>query len=277
MTAAITIHFRNPELTTRCVETLLADGWLPILVWDNSDDDGATLALLKKHYATNPRVRFASSNGNLGFGRGMNAALEELGKQGYAGPVLLVNNDAEVEPGLRLLLETGLQGDDCPTIIAPRIRQDGLEQGWFYYNPWLALVTRHWLPGSFPYLSGCCMLVHRRDNAKPLFDEHFFMYGEDVELCWRMRCSGARLVLVEGSHVRHEGAASTGQASEAYERFLVESHWLLAQKLGSNPASRTLMRLIRIPVLLSRACVRAWRYRSVVPLRALLGVWKFRF
>lgn len=277
MIAAITIHFRKPELTTRCVNTLLADGWAPILVWDNSDDDGATLALLKKQYAADPRVRFASHSGNLGFGKGMNAALEELGKQGYAGPVLLVNNDAQVEPGLRQLLEADIQGDECPTIVAPRIRQDGLEQGWLYYHPWLALVTRRSLPGSFPYLSGCCMLVNRQDNAQPLFDEHFFMYGEDVELCWRMRRLGARLALVEGSYVRHEGSASSGQASEAYERFLVQSHWLLAEKLGSNTAVRTLMRLIRIPMLLSRACLRAWRYRSVVPLRALRGGWRFRF
>src|SRR5690606_5305939 len=99
-----------------------------------------------------------------------------------------------------------------PMIIAPRVRQDGLEQGWLYYHPWLALVTRRPLPGSFPYLSGCCMLVHRPDNAMPLFDEDFFMYGEDVELSWRMRRSGARLVLVDGDYVRHEGSASTGQA-----------------------------------------------------------------
>lgn len=272
MTAAITIHFREPALTARCVDSLLADGWMPILVWDNSEDGGSTLALLQKRYATDCRVRFAADHGNLGFGRGMNAALKELGVQGYVGPVLLVNNDAQVEPGLHQALMAAIQDDECPTIIAPHVQQDGVGQGWLYYNPWFALVTRRSLPGSFRYLSGCCILVHRRENAKPLFDEDFFMYGEDVELSWRMQQSGARLALVDGDYVRHEGSASTGQASEAYERFLVQSHWLLAEKLGGNAATRVVMRLTRVPALLLRASLRAWRYRSGVPLKALLEI-----
>lgn len=60
--------------------------------------------------------------------------------------------------------------------------QDGEEQGWLYYQPWLALVTKRPVWGSFAYLSGCCLLVQRPDNTQPLFDETFFMYGEDVEL-----------------------------------------------------------------------------------------------
>ncbi|MFT4177980.1 MAG: glycosyltransferase [Thermomonas sp.] len=271
MTAAITIHFHKPELTARCIDSLLADGWTTILVWDNSEDDGVSLLLLEEQYRNQGKVQFARSPANLGFGRGMNAALAELGNRGYAGPVLLVNNDARVMPGMRAALEAQLAETGSTALIAPRLLQDGCEQGWLYYQPWLALVSKRRLPGSFAYLSGCCLLVQRPDNTQPLFDEDFFMYGEDVELSWRMRRQGACLLLLDRSYVQHEGSASSGQASEAYERFLVQSHWLLAKKLAPNPGARILMQVLRVPSLLARAYLRSWRYRSLVPLRVIFS------
>lgn len=59
MTAAITIHFRKPELTAGCIDTLLADGWAPVLVWDNSADEGRSLQALVARYAGEPRVQLS--------------------------------------------------------------------------------------------------------------------------------------------------------------------------------------------------------------------------
>ena len=269
MSAAITIHFRKPALTAACIDSLLADGWAPVLVWDNSEDEGRSLQTLAARYADEPRVRLVANSVNHGFGKGMNAALAELGRSGHTGPVLLINNDAQVKPGMRDALHAPLHNTHGQALIAPRIQQDGVEQGWLYYQPWLALVTRRKLPGSFPYLSGCCLLVCRDDNAQPLFDEDFFMYGEDVELSWRMRRKGAALVLLEGIWLHHAGSASTGQASTAYERFLVGSHWMLARKLADGTLQAVLMRLLRIPSLTLRAVLRSLRYRSWVPFRSL--------
>lgn len=269
MSAAITIHFRKPELTAECIDSLLADEWAPVLVWDNSEDEGRSLQTLIARYAEDPRVLLVANSTNLGFGKGMNAALAELGRRGYAGPVLLVNNDARVIPGMCDALHAPLRNLNGQALIAPCIQLEGMEQGWLYYQPWLALVTRYKLPGSFSYLSGCCLLVSREDNAQPLFDEDFFMYGEDVELSWRIRREGGTLVLLEQAWVEHEGSASSGQASEAYERFLVHSHLLLARKLAGNAWIAWLQFVLRWPSLLARACLRAVRYRSQVPLRAL--------
>ena len=270
MTAAITIHFRKPELTARCIDSLLADGWAPALVWDNSADEWHSLQALAARYAGEPRVQLVGNPTNLGFGKGMNAALAELGRRGHAGPVLLVNNDAEVLTGMRTALLAALPRDGAvPALVAPRILQDGQVQEWLYYQRWLALVTRRPLPGSFAYLSGCCLLVRRADHAAPLFDEDFFMYGEDVELSWRWRRKGGALVLLEGTWLHHAGSASSGQASVAYERFLVRSHWLLARKLADDPLQAALMRLLRIPLLALRAALRSLRYRTWVPLRSL--------
>lgn len=269
MTAAITIHFKNADITEQCVNSLLADGWGPILVWDNSADAGISLGKLQDRYVANTSVILIRNNINLGFGKGMNAALAALGKNGYSGPVLLINNDAQVQCGLRSMLESLLERDKKPVLIAPRIEQNGQEQGWMHYHPWLALVTKKALWGSIPYLSGCCLLVHRVNNSEPLFDESFFMYGEDVELSWRMRRQGGKLVLLEKSYLRHIGLASSGNASAAYEQYLVRAHWLLAKKLAPNTLVSFIMLLTRIPSLLARACLRSWRYQSLKPIQAI--------
>lgn len=270
MTAAITIHFRDAKLTSACIESLLDDGWSPILVWDNSEDAGFSLQELKVRFAEENRLLLVSNARNLGFGKGMNAALAALGSYGYSGPVLLVNNDAQVRPGLRLALESQLIPSTKTILIAPRIEQNGQEQGWLYYHRWLALVTQRPLFGSFGYLSGCCLLVQRPDNTLPLFDERFFMYGEDVELSWRIRRQGGKLILLEHSYLYHHGSASSGNASNSYENYLVQSHWLLAEKLASNAFVAFFMRVLRLPPLFARACLRSWRYRSLVPLQAVL-------
>ena len=275
MTAAVTIHFRKPELTARCIDSLLADGWSPVLVWDNSADGGASLQGLQARHAGDTRVLFSGTGQNLGFGRGMNAALAMLGEHGRHAEVLLVNNDAQVLPGMHAaLLHEAAAVDDESALIAPHIHQDGQDHGWLYYQPWLALVTRSPLPGSFAYLSGCCLLVVRPDNAKPLFDENFFMYGEDVELSWRFERQGGRLVLLKQAWIEHEGSGSSGQASEAYERFLVRSHWLLVLKLSANPWARMGMRTLRVCTLSARAGLRAVRFRSWIPLRALAEIFR---
>ncbi|WP_156913852.1 glycosyltransferase family protein [Comamonas badia] len=268
MTAAITIHYREPGITAACIESLLADGWAPVLIWDNSADGGITLRALQERFEGDGRLLWGENQENLGFGKGMNAALAMLGAFGYSGPVLLINNDAQIVPGMQHVFLERLQSVEGDALLAPMIFQTGRKQGWLYYQPWFALVTHRHLPGSFAYLSGCCLLVQRADNTQPLFDEDFFMYGEDVELSWRWRKQGGQLILLEGVLLGHQGSASSGPASEAYERFLVSSHWLLAGKLASTPYQAWCMRLSRIFPLLTRAILRAVRYRTLRPLRA---------
>ncbi len=269
MSAAITIHFHDSALTARCIDSLMADGWEPVLVWDNSEDDGRSLLHLRARYTDSDKVWFVQASRNLGFGKGMNAAMADLAGRGHVGPLLLLNNDAVAMPGMREALLAQARKIDPPALLAPRILQDGTKQGWRYYQPWFGLVTRRPLPGSFSFLSGCALMVLRTEYSAPLFDEDFFMYGEDVELSWRMQRHGGSLALLDGAWVVHEGAASTGQASQGYERFMVRSHWLLSRKLAGSTWTRWGMTATKLPFLLLRALWRSVRYGSLAPLRAL--------
>lgn len=274
MSAAITINFRKPKLTVECVESLLVDGWFPVLVWDNSDDGGESMRSMEVGLDGRSGVHLVSSPTNLGFAAGMNHALAHLGRLGDSGPVLLVNNDARVKVGLRMAMEARLGVSPSPVLIAPRIDQSGREQGWIHYQPWLGLVSSHPIWGGVRYLSGCCLLVNRVHNGLPLFDEAFFMYGEDVELSRRIDVQGGELAILDDVYVFHLGSVSSGYATSFYERQIVRAHWLLAGKLGSNPASRAVMRALRLPVLFLRAGVRSLRFRSWEPLKALAELFR---
>lgn len=272
MSAAITLNFRRPELTHACVESLLADGWAPVLVWDNSQDDGESMRVMETSLGGRPDVILVGSPANIGFAAGMNNGLTCLRDLGLAGPTLLVNNDAIVRVGLRACLEARLAPGTRPALVAPRIAQAGTVKGWMHYQPWFGLVSERPGPGTFPYLSGCCLALDTRRWAGPLFDESFFMYGEDVELSRRFAECGGDLVLLDEAFVTHLGSASSGQATAFYERHVVRAHWLLAEKLASGRASGLAMRALRLPVLGARACVRVLRHHSMEPLRALWAI-----
>ena len=71
------------------------------------------------------------------------------------------------------------------------------------------------------WVSGACWLARRPVlEAAGLFDERFFLYTEDVDLCARVRTAGHRIAFVPSSVVRHTRGASRATARDAAERTL---------------------------------------------------------
>lgn len=266
MNAALTLNYRQPQMTVRCVRSLLEDGWGPILVWDNSEDAGRSAAQIREVFAGEVRVQVVESPVNLGFAAGVNRALRWLGDHGVSGPVLIINNDAVIVPGAREAMLSALEADPELAVVAPLVEQDGMIHGWMYYQPWFGFVLRRKVPGAVAYLSGCCLLVNKAVLGERLFDEDFFMYGEDAELAFRLASAGRRSLLLPDVLVRHLGAASSGAASGYYETWTAKARLVLASKCSKSGASRLLMRSGTIMSLLVRALVRAVRYRCMSPI-----------
>jgi hypothetical protein len=117
--------------------------------------------------------------GNLGFGRAVNAALPGI----LDDFILLLNQDAIPEPGALRGLLAEAHADE-PDVAAWEMRQIPYEHP-KDYDP----VT-----GETGWCSGAALLLRTtalRDVAG--FEPRFFMYGEDVDLSWRLRCAGWRL------------------------------------------------------------------------------------
>ena len=134
---------------------------------------------------------------NVGFGRGHNANVA----RGAAPFVLIVNQDCELEPGvLEALLDRA--HTDPPDVAAWELRQIPYEHPKSYDPVTLETV----------WVSGAAVLVRRAAfEAVGGFDPRIFMYGEDVDLSWRLRAAGWRLLYQPKLTVIHHTYREAGE------------------------------------------------------------------
>lgn len=263
------LSYRDAERSLRCIQSLLAEGVEGVVVWDNSADAGASAEQLRSIYASDKRVDVQVSETNLGFAAGANRGLQYCRHTFPDTWVLLINDDARVLPGAVIHLVSALEITTDAKIAFPNIDHAGRVLGPNYYHRLTGMMS--WQPhqGSFAYASGCCQLIAMERITLPLFDEDFFMYGEDCELGWRLRLQPNAQLHIDETLVVHDGSASSGLGSLFYESHMVAAHLILARKLARNPWDSCLLRVVRTGMLLLRAGVRAVRFHSLIPIRAL--------
>jgi hypothetical protein len=240
----------------RSLET--ATSPLEVVVVDNASEDG-TAETVRRDF---PTVRLIEAGANLGF-----AAASNLGWRATAAPLLLfLNPDAELLPGALEAQRAVLERRPEVGIVGPATRNpDGTAQVSFGpdltpWNEWRqrrlvrgvarrdpavlreaeALCAREHEPA---WVSGSCLMV-RRSLLERLggFDEEFFLYEEDADLCRRARQAGARVVFTPAARVVHHLGRSMersrGRAALEYER----SHRLYYRK-HAGPLSRAVLAL----------------------------------
>jgi len=170
-----------------------------LFIEDNSAERGSVerIEALARSHAAFASVDVRASGANLGFGRGHNAAIA----RGSAPYALLLNQDCELEPGVlaALLAAAASTPDD---VAAWELRQVPYEHP-KAYDP-VSLET--------PWVSGAALLVRRTAfEAVGGFDARLFMYGEDVDLSWRLRAAGWRLLYQPRLTVVHRTYREAGE------------------------------------------------------------------
>lgn len=156
---------------------------------------------------------------NTGFGHAANVGIDEAFKRGAA-VVLLLNPDARIDAGSLDLLERTVLADPL-TLASPRVvTPDG--------RPWMSgIMSLDMRTGrmrsaperasdpdpewALPWVSGACMMVSRtlwlRTGG---FDEAYFLYWEDVDLCARARAVGGHIAVVREAEAVHDEGATHG-------------------------------------------------------------------
>lgn len=262
---ALVVEYRSPQRTIACVAALLGQGVPLVQVVDNSADDGRTRAQLEVAFGGDSRVRILDAGGNLGFAAGVNLGLRHRACE----RVLLINNDAVPGPGTAMALNAALDADAGACLAFPSLMHAGHPVEHVFYHRWLALLVDRPCRGAFEVPRGCCMLVALdRIPAEPLFDERFFMYGEEIALGWRLHRSGARMIHVDAAWVEHEGSAAAVRGSPFYEERTALAHLLLSGTLARGPIERKALVMVRTQLVALRALVRALRQLSGLPLHA---------
>lgn len=265
----LTLNYRDATRTATCVQSLLGEGAAHVLVWDNSQDEGASARALQATMAAESRVTVETSPTNLGFAAGVNRGVEWIIHKFPGAWVLLLNNDARLLPGALGALRLPLVQHPLAKLAYPDIDHGGTVKGTVYYQRWLGLLSTRPMPGSFAYPSGCALLLAPERFDQPVFDEDFFMYGEDWLLGWNLRAPPGAMIHVPQTLVQHEGSASSGLGSPFYEARLVAAHLTLARKLACNGVEYACLVSGRGLMLTARALLRTLRYQSTIPINAL--------
>ncbi len=236
--SAVVVNYNALDHLLECVRSLRADAVADIVVADNGSTDGSAEAL--RH--ADPGAAWVPTGANLGYGAGANR-----GAARATGDLLLIcNADVVIEPGTVKALAAALESDERMALVGPRIEDSSgalypsprtfPELGVAFGHAFLGLVaprnrfTRryrmldwdHAQTGRVDWVSGSCFLVRRTAwEALGGFDESYFMYVEDVDLCWRASRAGWRVGFEPAARVLHVQGVSTELAPY---RMLVEHH-----------------------------------------------------
>lgn len=224
----VIVSYNSRDRLRACVEPLLATDGVDVVVVDNASADGSLDEI------RDLPLKPIQLDRNGGFAHGVN-----VGWRASSAPyVLLLNPDARIDRASLHALVAALDGTAEAGAAAPRILHDDgsldysqrrfprlrstYAQALFLHRlfpaaPWtdeLVRDARAYEQRGLPdWVSGACVLV-RRSVLEELdgLDEGFFMYGEDIDLCKRMRSLGYAVLFEPAAVVRHEGGASAPRA-----------------------------------------------------------------
>ena len=268
------VNHENRDAVLEALRALAADegreAALEVIVVDNVSQDGSVDAIR----AAFPDVKVIARGRRAGYGANHNLALREAAGR----HVLLLNDDTDVQPGAIDALCRHLDDHADVAVAAPTVRSaDGALEPTLWPRPSLRVdllgsalfgLVRPIPPGSaepIGWAMGCALMV-RRDAlvAAGGFDEGYFMYSEEIDLCTRLVDAGHRIAHVPEAVVVHEGQVSTGIESpeRAVEmarsrRRYWQQHYRPAARLAAQAAVAVQFAALALAAALRRRPARA--------------------
>lgn len=240
----IIINYKSFPLTKQCLDSLLSTKIklnYEILVVDNNSNDQSFEKL--SLYFSN-KVILIKSDSNLGFARGNNLA----SKSAKGEVILFLNNDTIVNNDIFSSAIKLLRSDQRLALISPIIiTPDNKEQdNYFGHFPNLGNTIFKKKTKSIEWLSGCCLFI-KRNIFQELngFDENFFLYFEDVDLCLRSYSFGYKLQVDNESKIIHLGGKSLESKRVRKKHYYKSQNYYFKKHFGKT--KEIIMRLLRVP------------------------------
>ena len=300
--SVVILTYNIREMALECLESVrkASEGLqVEIIVSDNGSSDGTQEAIRQRF----PEVILVENQENLGYATGNNRGITASSGR-Y---VLILNPDTVVQKGaLRLILQYMENHPECGMVGCRVLNQDGtVQQSCFPewslgYAAWIAFGLQILFPmnrinGKLTWsrkppeqpvvvdrLLGCFLWI-RREVVEQVgrFDEDFFLYGEEEDLCRRVRDKDWEVHYYPEPQIIHYGGQSTQLVAE---RARIESNvskvrWM---KKHRSPEAVFVFRLIWSMALLIRILLRSRavlfsRYHKTVFIaeaKSLVRIWR---
>lgn len=239
--SVIIVNYNVKELLVNCIKSILSstgDLKIEIIIVDNNSFDGS-VEQVKLKFADDKKIKIIENRVNLGFGRANN-----LGAKSARGKYLLLLNpdtiiqEDTIEKTVKFYEEKDKAGGVSCKLVLPNGKLD-LACRRSFPKPSVAFYRILGLSKLFPHsktfasynltyldenqtyeveaICGAFMLVSK-DIFEQVggFDEDYFMYGEDLDLCFRIRKAGYKVFYYSGTSTIHFKGESTRKSSISY-------------------------------------------------------------
>lgn len=249
----IIVNWNSKDYLKESISSIIAttyDMAFEIIVIDGASFDGCG-EMLRRLY---PQVLFIQSERNLGFAKANNEAY----KVSCGRNLLFLNPDTEMTIGtisemlrcLDTVPEAGIAGarllnsdrsiqTSCiqafPSILNQFIDSEALRQRFPLWRIWgMAPLYKNLVSHSkVDAVSGACLMIKRAVfESVGMFSTDFFMYSEDIDLCFKARKAGFKTFYVPSATVVHYGGSSSSKSDESSfsSVMLLESQWRFFRK-----------------------------------------------
>ena len=208
-----------------------------IIIVDNASPDDTVAAAR----AARPGAIILEQAENRGFGAGCNAGIEAASRE----LILLLNPDGRIATSALGALIVAADAFRDAAILAPSLLDDDGRpvRSWDAGQVRRRVLPRDrraepWPVGPFcvDFVSGACMLLRRADGLR--FDEGFFLYYEDDDLCASARAMGRSIIVVPAARAGHAGGRSSAPSRRVAWRKAYHMAWSrqrFLEKHGGRP------------------------------------------
>ena len=243
--SAVVVDYHAGDALGACIDSIHENGVTDVVVVENGEQGSTPPALAKRSVVlVTPRM-------NLGYGRGVNRGVAASARLEF---VLVSNPDVVVHENAVAQMVAYLDAHADVGVVGPQIlRLDGsiYPSQRVFPNFWLAGVhalLSPWWPtnpatrryrssradGTVDWVSGACFMVRRGVfEAVGGFDERYFMFAEDMALCWQIREAGSTVAAVHEATVTHVEGLSRRRESKAmliaHHRSAMRFEWQTAR------------------------------------------------
>jgi len=221
--AIVILNWNGVKHLQEFLPSVTRSNWpnLEIVVGDNASTDGS-VAFVKENY---PSVTIIENDANYGFTGGYNRVLEKVEADYY----ILLNSDVEVPAGWITPVIELMESDPLIAVAAPKIKSWSQKDHFEHAGAAGGFIDSFGYPfcrgrifyeveedngqyqqsGEVFWASGAALFIKKKywDEAGG-FDDRFFAHMEEIDLCWRLKNLGYKVMYCAQSEVYHVGGGT---------------------------------------------------------------------
>jgi GT2 family glycosyltransferase len=237
LVSVVILNYNGKNFVSQCLKSVLSNVYpnFEVLFVDNGSKDGS-VALVEKLFGDDSRLEILKLGKNMGFALGNNIGIERC-KGDY---IMFLNNDTIVEQHyLAELVKVMEEQSDVAAVQSKLLKMDNpklLDSAGDFVDYFGLTYNRGKGENADQYdqmdeifsARGAAMMVKSSVlKTVGVFDPSFFMIYEDIDLCWRIRLKGYKILFSPKSIVYHFSEATTSKLNRSLPVFHGTKNWIM--------------------------------------------------